>query len=439
MTQTTLSAMHDAVREITMTHDNTVFDLSTPVLGAGVTYGQLYGDRAVAAAHQQPVYADPNALLRYMNTINEGPPLADIADTKKLMGELAWVAMTGAGYVLQAGLCAENIDMLGRDPQIYAHNMRRMTLRLKMEMEKLGQPVVSIGRFNQEKPRSNPDDNGVPAFRGTNINGPERADRAASLDRLSRGNALHARTFTALEREQKMHGDTGQIYTSNEALHMANKIAYLRAHNGTLYSGAAHMHWVGVRTNAPNTLQVRFAKMIANPVAVKIGPDNTPDDLARLVAALNPFDTPGRLTVIFRMGAKHTDRLRDFADILAGRPQAALVMLDPMHGNTRIDAETGYKTRRLKDIRREITDATRILETHGVRVDGLHLEVSPDNVTECRGNRRARFGKNYQSVCDPNLNPDQAVGIVKTFVKAQRQAMVIASYRQARGTGWALD
>jgi 3-deoxy-7-phosphoheptulonate synthase len=139
------------------------------------------------------------------------------------------------------------------------------------------------------------------------------------------------------------------------------------------------------------------------------------------------------------MGIKNTHKLGPLADVLTAQPAAALVMLDPMHGNTQIDTKTGYKTRRLKDIRREMVDATNRLHRHGVHVDGLHLEVSPDNITECTGQRPWFIGRNYQSVCDPNLNPQQAVSIVRDFVAVQKHMLDRKAMERARGTGWALD
>ena len=42
---------------------------------------------------------------------------------------------------------------------------------------------------------------------------------------------------------------------------------------------------------------------IKNPIGLKCGPTMEPDDLLRLIDALNPENEPGRLTLIARMGA----------------------------------------------------------------------------------------------------------------------------------------
>ena len=48
---------------------------------------------------------------------------------------------------------------------------------------------------------------------------------------------------------------------------------------------------------------MEFARGIANPIGVKLGPTTDSDTLLRLLDALNPTDQPGRLTLISRMGA----------------------------------------------------------------------------------------------------------------------------------------
>ena len=42
---------------------------------------------------------------------------------------------------------------------------------------------------------------------------------------------------------------------------------------------------------------------IANPIGVKVSDKMDPSQLVSLIAALNPENTPGRLSVIIRMGA----------------------------------------------------------------------------------------------------------------------------------------
>jgi 3-deoxy-7-phosphoheptulonate synthase len=48
---------------------------------------------------------------------------------------------------------------------------------------------------------------------------------------------------------------------------------------------------------------------------------------------------------------------------------------------------------------------------------GLHLETTPDDVTECASDRSelGRLGEAYTSLCDPRLNPRQALAVVSAW------------------------
>ena len=51
----------------------------------------------------------------------------------------------------------------------------------------------------------------------------------------------------------------------------------------------------------------------------------------------------------------------------------------------------------------------------------MHLETSPDNVTECTGGFQNITEKdlllNYQTACDPRLNSLQTIEIISHFIK----------------------
>jgi isochorismate hydrolase len=48
---------------------------------------------------------------------------------------------------------------------------------------------------------------------------------------------------------------------------------------------------------------------------------------------------------------------------------------------------------------------------------GLHLETTPDNATECASDAAAldHVGERYTSLCDPRLNPSQALAVVSAW------------------------
>src|SRR6516164_10234307 len=101
-----------------------------------------------------------------------------------------------------------------------------------------------------------------------------------------------------------------EFYSSHEALLLDYERALTRtdSRTGQAYDSSAHLLWIGERTRDPGGAHVEFARQIHNPVAVKIGPAVTAQDVLALIKALDPDGEPGRLTLITRMGA---GRVRD--------------------------------------------------------------------------------------------------------------------------------
>jgi 3-deoxy-7-phosphoheptulonate synthase len=97
-----------------------------------------------------------------------------------------------------------------------------------------------------------------------------------------------------------------------------------------------------------------------------------------------------------------------------------------MHGNT-VLAPNGFKTRAVEDVASEVRDTARIHAAHGRALNGLHLEVSGEPVTECLGGSAGitpeQLPSNYKSKCDPRLNHDQALEIAQVFAESTAQAL----------------
>jgi 3-deoxy-7-phosphoheptulonate synthase len=85
---------------------------------------------------------------------------------------------------------------------------------------------------------------------------------------------------------------------------------------------------------------------------------------------------------------------------------------DPMHGNT-VRTADGRKTRLLGSIGREITEFKRAVAAGGGVAGGLHLETTPDEVAECVTDGAP--GERFTSLCDPRLNPWQAVSVISAW------------------------
>ncbi|GAA3193772.1 MULTISPECIES: 3-deoxy-7-phosphoheptulonate synthase class II [Streptomyces] len=376
---------------------------------------------------QQPHWPDLATLNAVTGRLRTRPALVPFSETGRLRERLA-TAAAGKAFLLQGGHCAE---MFGPDAlrQVDGNvTVLRQMARIISYGSSL--PAITVGRMAGQyaKPRSRPTEkrDGVelPAYRGDAVNGlgftaPERTpdprrmetaydESAAVLDRI--------RALTARRGPSSGEGD-GEFYVSHEALLLDYEGALVRTDSdtGRRYAGSGHMVWIGERTRQLNGAHVGFAAEVANPVAVKIGPEASADELVALIGLLDPNQEPGRLTFITRMGA---DRIHDALPTLVEKAAATgspvLWVCDPMHGNTRI-GDNGAKTRRLSDIEAEVRSFVEIHRALGTHPGGVHLELTGHYVTECVGGSEPvaveDLGRRYESACDPRLNRSQALDL----------------------------
>jgi 3-deoxy-7-phosphoheptulonate synthase len=198
------------------------------------------------------------------------------------------------------------------------------------------------------------------------------------------------------------------------------------------YNLSTHFPWIGMRTAAVDGAHVEYFRGIRNPVAIKIGPSVTPDQLLRLIDALNPQEEPGRISLIHRMSATSIgDKLPPLLEAVKREGRRVLWICDPMHGNTE-STSNGYKTRRFENIRSELEPAFEIHAAAGTRLGGAHLELTGEDVTECTGGARELTDKDleraYRTTVDPRLNYEQALEIAMLIVRKQAQINAPATF-----------
>jgi 3-deoxy-7-phosphoheptulonate synthase len=348
-----------------------------------------------------------------------------------------------------------------------------------------GVPTVKIGRIAGQfaKPRSSPvervGDLDLPAFRGHMVNdaAPTEAARRPDPARLvtayhqsaSTLNLLRAFTkggfadlsrvhawnqeFVASSREGRRYeaiaseieralrfmracgidlATSAQLhevdfYTSHEALILGYEEALTRRDSlsGDWYDCSAHLLWIGERTRQPGGAHVEFLRGVGNPLAVKVGPATTPDEVLALCEALNPARVPGRLSLIARMGAAHVEeRLRPILRAVADADHPVVWICDPMHGNTFVSA-SGRKTRHLDDVEAEISGFFRAHRTEGTWPGGVHVELTGADVTECLGGAEeitdARLSERYETTLDPRLNARQSLDLAFRVAELMRE------------------
>ena len=167
------------------------------------------------------------------------------------------------------------------------------------------------------------------------------------------------------------------------------------------------------RTRQPDGAHVEFARGIANPVGLKLGPTVDPDTLLRLLDALNPDNQPGRLTLISRMGADKIEiALPPLVRAVRREGRQVVWSCDPMHGNTQ-ETGTGYKTRPFARILDEVRGFFAVHRAEGSIPGGMHFELTGQDVTECLGGAQAiteqGLADRYHTQCDPRLNASQSL------------------------------
>ncbi|MEU5340560.1 MULTISPECIES: 3-deoxy-7-phosphoheptulonate synthase [unclassified Streptomyces] len=393
-------------------------------------------------ARQQPDWDDPSQAQRARETLADRPGLVDTADVGVLRTHLARVS-TGAAEVVQAGDCAE-------DPaECTADDVARKVAVLDLlagAMKLAGhRPVLRVGRIAGQfaKPRSRPTERlgerELSVFRGHLVNGPapDADDRRPDPLRLVTGYMAAADIMAHLDRG-RAGGIEQPVWTSHEALILDYELPLLRrTADGGLLLSSTHWPWIGERTRQVDGPHVALLAQVVNPVAVKVGPGIDTDELRALCEMLDPDRQPGRLTLIVRMGAGTVaERLPALVRAVHGAGHPVVWLTDPMHGNT-VVTQGGYKTRYVRTLQREVREFRAVLAEAGAFPGGIHLETTPDQVTECVLDEweADRVGTVYTSFCDPRLTVDQALDVLGAWGEGGvlTTATGTAAPRQATG------
>ncbi|KAJ1915531.1 hypothetical protein H4219_004269 [Mycoemilia scoparia] len=186
-------------------------------------------------------------------------------------------------------------------------------------------------------------------------------------------------------------------------------------HLRSWYNLSTHFLWIGDRTRQIDGAHVEYFRGIRNPIGVKVGPSMAPEELPRLLDILDPDNEPGKVTLITRYGASKIEKYLP-AHIRAVKATSHKVVwcCDPCHGNT-TTSSTGYKTRSFGAILEEIEKSITIHQNNDSLLNGIHLELTGDHVTECTGGSEnlceGDLSSNYRSFCDPRLNYLQSLDI----------------------------
>jgi 3-deoxy-7-phosphoheptulonate synthase len=431
-------------------------------------------------ALQMPTYPDAVALDAALGELRSLPPLVTSWEIFALKRQLA-EAQEGKRFLLQGGDCAESFSDC--ESGLISNRLKVLLQMSLVLVHGLRLPVVRVGRFAGQyaKPRSTDTEtrDGVtlPSYRGDLVNQPEFTAQARVPDprRMIKAHARSAMTmnfvralidggfadlhhpeywnlswvgYSPLAAEyQDMVRSIGDAVRFMETLsgsevHNLNRIDFYTSHEALLlpyeesltrevprqwgwFNLSTHYPWIGMRTAAIDGAHVEYLRGVRNPIAIKVGPSVTADQLLRLVDVLNPEDEPGRLTFIHRMGAAQiADKLPPLLEAMRRDGRRVLWVCDPMHGNTESTAN-GYKTRRFDNVRSEVEQSFDLHAAAGTRLGGVHLELTGEDVTECTGGARelteADLERAYRSTVDPRLNYEQSLEIAMSIMRKQNQ------------------
>ncbi len=419
---------------------------------------------------QQPSYDNQELLKKTEQELANFPPLVTVDEIEKLKNELAMVCNQKA-FLLQCGDCAESFAEFSHDNlKHFFRTLMQMTATLMYGTKK---PIVKVGRIAGQyaKPRSSGfeevDNVSLPSYRGDIINSikfegearksdPKRLVDAyfyssaslnylrslalggyGSLKKINKWNEDFIHSLTSknnlqdivtqinnyltfieacgLDTSSVPQFTTANFYTSHEGLLLNYEQAFVNQdkETGNYYDQSSHMVWIGDRTRDLNEAHVEFMRGISNPIAFKVGPSISKDDLINLIEVLNPENTPGRITLISRMGAgKVEELLPPLVEEVKKANKNVVWSCDPMHGNT-IKSSTGYKTRKFDDILSEIKSFFNVHRGCKTYAGGVHFEMTGQDVTECLGGDQQISDQDlkdrYHTHCDPRLNSNQSI------------------------------
>eukprot|EP00834_Sanchytrium_tribonematis_P001668 NODE_43_length_33755_cov_1.178542.p6 type:complete len:465 gc:universal NODE_43_length_33755_cov_1.178542:15709-14315(-) len=432
-------------------------------------------------AKQQVEYKNEEAYAQILDQLGRMPPLVFPQEINQLKEQLRSAAL-GEKFILQGGDCAESFEDCQESVIV---SKIKIMLQMSLVISYLARvPVVKIGRIAGQyaKPRSSPTEmhlgKEVLTYRGDNINSTDPTARDPDPNRLFQSHCFSSATLNfirgilnsgfadlhdphqwnfshvvneeikreytniindmmnALEFLKTVGADdynpgstfaskgplsTVDFYTSHEGLHLNYEEQMTRSVGEDYFDLSAHILWIGDRTRQLDHAHVEFFRGIANPIGVKVGPSMKVQELINLLDLLNPDKEIGKIVLITRFGKdKVEEYLPNIIRAVANENRRPCWIVDPCHGNT-IQSESGKKTRIYASIVEEIKKSFSIHHQNNSKLNGIHLEMTGESVTECVGGTMELVDKdlpsNYLSNCDPRLNYEQSLDIAFMLAK----------------------
>lgn len=374
-----------------------------------------------------PFYHSTNELIHIQNILKSQTPLVSIKEINKLRQLIAQAAV-GEYFLIQSGDCAESFYECDKET---THAKLDFIQHLaEFFQRKTGCNVLQVGRIAGQyaKPRSNPyeisQNERIYSYFGDMVNQFHKQHRTPDPWRMLLSYNCSASIYSEIDQWNRELTTEQKIYTSHEALllYYEQALTRLDKRTGLYYNRSTHFPWLGKRTVSSRE-HIDYLKKIANPMALKIGPDTPIPTLIKTINQLDPDYVPGRITLIPRLGLQQVHRiLPQLIEAVKKTQRTVLWSCDPMHGNTET-LSSGRKIRKLSTIVEEIKNSFLIHKTMGSQLNAIHLEATHQNVTECVDYKSSvsssvtDFRKNYKSLVDPRLNYAQTMHVIQCVAK----------------------
>jgi 3-deoxy-7-phosphoheptulonate synthase len=306
---------------------------------------------------QPVIYPDAARLEAVLTDLARLPPLVTSWEVESLKRHLAEAAR-GERFLLQGGDCSESFDEC--EAAIIARKLKIILQMSVILVYGCKKRVILVGRYAGQyaKPRSSLTETRggltLPSYRGDTINriAFTEKDRTPDPELLLRGYQCAALTLNFIrslvqggfaDLHHPEYWDLGFVSHSPQAAEYRNlveriadairfmetcatvptgdlnRMDFFTSHEGLnlwyeqaqtrqvprrqgWYNLSTHFPWIGDRTRTLSGAHVEYFRGIRNPIAVKVGPSISPDELLALTSVLNPDNETGRLTLVHRFG-----------------------------------------------------------------------------------------------------------------------------------------
>lgn len=334
----------------------------------------------------------------YKKKLSMLPKIVDFDEIENLNLKLNILKNNKNNFTIHLGECNETFENFSFE---YVNNYNKLFADIKTKLPKKN--VIKIARLAGQfaKPRSKlfeiQNSQQINAYRGDLINQIASDKRKPNLKRWFEAYAQASITKSLLNND---------IFISHESLLLEYEENFIRNNQNNFYSSSAHILWVGQRTTFLNSAHIEFVRGIMNPVAFKVNHKN----IAEISEIISMRGEGKKNIIIGRFGLDDIEKgLNTLVEILK-KNSDVIFFCDPMHGNNRSVGMQKYRL--IAEIKKELSITTSYLKLHDLKLDGVMLESTAEDVLECVEDVSKIQPQKYKSSVDPRLNYQQTIEII---------------------------